>query len=87
MSSQPLQLTPEMRAALLAHPGEPLHIADEELRKVFIVIEQGSFPELEEEYVRSGLELAREQIARGKTSNASIASLIAEAQRRETLRT
>lgn len=87
MSSQPLQLTPELRAALLAHPGEPLHIADAELRKVFIVIEQGTFPELEEEYVRSGLELAREQIARGEISNTPIASLIAEAQRRESLPT
>lgn len=81
MSSQPLQLTPEMRAALLAHPGEPLHIADEELRKVFIVIEQGTFPELEEEYVRARLEEGFAAIERGEIEDWDSASIKTEGRR------
>jgi len=82
MEAPNLQLTPEMRAALLANPGEPLHIADEETRKVYLVFEQGAFPDLEEEYIREGLELAREQIHRGEVSTASIHEVIAKAQSR-----
>jgi hypothetical protein len=33
---------------------------------VYLLVEQGEFPELEEEYIRDGVELAREQIARGE---------------------
>jgi hypothetical protein len=82
MQTSIVQLTPELRQALLAHPDEPLYIADHETQKVYVLVEQGRFPALEEDYVASGLELAREQIARGKTSQASIEDIIAEAQRR-----
>jgi hypothetical protein len=82
MNTSHLQLTPEMRAALLAHPGEPLHIADNETRKVYLVIEEGTCPELEEEYIRDGLRFARDQIARGEVSNASIDQVIAKAKER-----
>ena len=77
MQTSNLQLTPEQRQALLVHPGQPVHIADEETRKVYLLLEQGAFPELEEEYIRQGLELAREQIARGEVSTASIDEVIA----------
>ncbi|HJQ80440.1 MAG TPA: hypothetical protein VJ828_10820 [Lacipirellulaceae bacterium] len=79
METSTLQLTPEMRAALAAHPGEALHIADKEMGKVYLVVEQGAFPELEEEYIRDGLDLARGQFARGQISTASIAEIIAKA--------
>jgi hypothetical protein len=80
MQASNLQLTPEQREALLVHPGQPVHIADEETRKVYLLLEQGALPELEEEYIRQGLELAREQIARGEISTASIDEVIAKAQ-------
>ena len=80
MDTSNLQLTPELRQALLANPGEPVHIADEETRKVYLLVEQGAFPELEEEYIRHGLEQAREQITRGEVSTASITEVIAKAQ-------
>jgi hypothetical protein len=80
------QLTPEIRQALAAHPDEPLYIADAETQKIYVILEKGQFPQLEDDYVRESLELAREQIARGETSNATIQELIAEAQRRETSR-
>lgn len=81
MQTHNLQLTDEQRQALLVHPGQPVHITDAETRKVYLLLEQGAFPELEEEYIRQGLELAREQIARGQVSTASIDEVIAKAQR------
>jgi hypothetical protein len=86
MENSNLQLTPEQRAALLAHPGEPLHIADQETRRVYLLFEQGAFPELEEEYIRQGLETARAQIAGGEISTASIDEVIAKAQARQSTR-
>jgi hypothetical protein len=86
METSPLQLTPEMRAALIAHPGEALYIADKETGKVYLVFEQGAVPELEEEYIRDGIELARQQITRGEVSSLSIDEVIAKAQQRQAAR-
>jgi hypothetical protein len=83
METLPLQLTPEMRAALIAHPGEALHIADKETGKIYLVVEQGVFPGLEAEYIRDGLDLAREQIARGQVSTASITQIVAKAKQQQ----
>jgi hypothetical protein len=86
MDTSHLQLTPELREALRAHPGEPLHIADEETRKVYLLVEQGAFPELEEEYIRQGLAVARDQISKGDTSTAAIADIISRAKRQSPLK-
>jgi Arc/MetJ-type ribon-helix-helix transcriptional regulator len=80
MDTSNLQLTPEMREALQANPGLPVHIADKETRKVYLLVEQGAFPDIEEEYIRQGLELAREQIASGNESTASIHEVIEKAR-------
>jgi hypothetical protein len=77
-----LELTPDQRDALLAHPDAPVYISDEQTRKVFMIIEKGQFPELEDEYIRDGLDLARGQIARGETSTKTIDEVIAVAERR-----
>ena len=74
------QLTPELRAALAASPGGLVHIADEATGKVYLLFEHGALPELEEEYIRDGLEVARNQLARGEISTASIDEVIAKAQ-------
>jgi hypothetical protein len=42
---------------------------------------------LDESYIREGLELAREQIRRGESSNTPIAEVIAKAQQRRASRT
>jgi hypothetical protein len=65
METSNLQLTPEMREALLANPGGAVHIADEQTRKVYLLVEQGAFPELEEEFIRARLEEGFAAIARG----------------------
>jgi len=81
MDTSNLHLTPEMRAALLAHPGEPLHIADAETRKVYLVFEQGAFPELEEEYIRARLEEGFTAIERGEVEEWDSASIKSEGRR------
>jgi hypothetical protein len=85
METSNLQLTPEQRQALLTHPEEPLYITDEQTQKVYVLVEKGKSPELEEAYIRDGLEIAREEIARGETSDAAVEQLIGEARRRHEL--
>jgi hypothetical protein len=75
METSALQLTPEQRRALLAHPDEPLYIADQETRKVYVLLETGKFPELEEEYIRARLEEARVAIERGDEEEWDSASI------------
>jgi hypothetical protein len=82
METSHVQLTPEQRQALAARPGEPVHITDEETHKVYLLVEEGVVPTLDEEYIRQRLEVARDQIARGEVSTAPIDAVIAEAQRR-----
>ena len=81
METSNLQLTPEMREALLANPGGAVHIADEDTRKVYLLVEQGAFPELEEEYVRARLEEGFTAIERGEEEEWDAASIKAEGRR------
>ena len=81
MEASNLQLTPEQRAALAANPGEPVHIADEETRKVYLLLEQGAFPELEEEYIRARLEEGFVAIERGEEEEWDSASIKTEGRR------
>ena len=80
MPTTHLQLTSEQREALQLNSGQPVHIVDQATHKVYVLLEQGACPDLEEEYIRAGLESAREQIARGEISTASIGEVIAKAQ-------
>ena len=82
MESPKPQLTPELRQALQDRPGQPIHIEDAETDKVYLLIEQGVVPTLDNQYIGEGLELAREQIESGETSNRPIGDVIREAQRR-----
>jgi predicted transcriptional regulator len=81
METSPLQLTPEMRAALIAHPGEVLHIADKVTGKVYLVLEQGVVPELEEEFIRARLEEGFAAIERGEEEEWDSDSIKAEGRR------
>jgi hypothetical protein len=81
METSSLQLTPEMRAALLAHPGEALHIADKETGKVYLVVEQGAYPELEEEFIRARLEEGYAAIEGGEEEEWDSESIKAEGRR------
>lgn len=81
METSNLQLTPDQRQALLANPGEPVHIVDEETRKVYLLLEQGAFPELEEEYIRARLEEGFAAVERGEVEEWDSASIKAEGRR------
>ncbi|HEY4232604.1 MAG TPA: hypothetical protein VGM76_04205 [Lacipirellulaceae bacterium] len=85
MPPSQVQLTSEQRQAILATPGEPIHIEDPETQKVYLLVEEGAFPQLEEAYIRQGLDLARQQIANGQISTATAVEVIAEAKRRSDL--
>jgi hypothetical protein len=85
METSNLQLTPEMRAALLTSPDGIVYLADPTTRKTYLLFEQGALPELEEDYIRDGLDLARDQIARGEVSEAPIAAVIAKAKQRHSV--
>ena len=82
MNQVPLELTPEMRAALSSNPGAPLHIADQQTRKVYLLVEQGMFPELEEEFVRGRLEEGFAAAARGEEEAWDSESTKAEGRQR-----
>lgn len=84
MEMSNLQLTPEQRAAIAARPDQPLYIEDAQTRETYLLVKAGRFPELEEEYIRDGLAVARDQIARGEISTASINEIMAQARRRKT---
>ena len=47
---------------------------------MYLLVEQGTYPELEEEYIRQGLEMARDQIAHGEVSTATIDEVIDKAR-------
>ncbi len=64
-SKSPFEYTPEQVQVLQRSAGEPLHIAVKENDKVYLVIEQGVIPSLDEDYIRRGLAKAAESIASG----------------------
>jgi hypothetical protein len=75
MDTSPLELTPAQREALLAQPDAPVYIADRETRKVYMLVEKGRFPELEEDYVRAKLEEGFAAIDRGEVEDWDAASI------------
>jgi hypothetical protein len=81
MDTSDLQLTPEMRAALSANPGSALYIADKETRKFYLLVEQGAFPELEEEYVRARIDEGLAAADRGDEEEWDSAAIKAEGRR------
>ena len=64
-----------MRQALAAHPDEPVYIADEATRRVFVLFEKGKFPELEDAYIRERLEEGFAAIERGEVEDWDAASI------------
>lgn len=59
------EFTPDQRRVLASNPEQVLHIPVAETNKVYLVIEEGVLPTLDEEYIRNGLAHAAEQAAEG----------------------
>jgi hypothetical protein len=64
-SSEQFEFTPEQLQFLRSQEGLPLHIPVEETNKVYLLVEQGTLPTLDEDYIRQGLCHAAEQAAQG----------------------
>lgn len=64
-SQSPFEFTPEQVQLLRTRAGEALHVSVKETNKVYLVVEQGTIPALDEDYIRRGLAEAAESIARG----------------------
>ena len=75
------QLTPEQRAAIAAHPDQPLYIEDAETRETYLLVKAGKFPELEEEYIRARLEEGFAAIERGEEEEWDSESIKTEGRR------
>jgi hypothetical protein len=60
------QFTPEQVQLLQNQCGLPLHVQVRETNKVYLVIEEGTIPTLDDDYIRQGLEHAAAQIERGE---------------------
>jgi len=78
MDISDLELTPAQRQALLAQPDAPVYISDQQTRKIYMLVEKGRFPELEEEYIRDRLEEGFAAIERGDVEEWDSASIKAE---------
>ena len=63
------QFTPDQVRVLESQQGEPLQVPVEGTNKVYLVIEKGIIPTLDEDYIRQGLAHAAEQAARGDEAN------------------
>ena len=76
-----LQLTPAQWEAILAQSDAPIYITDQATQKVFMILEKGCFPELEEQYIRDRLEEGFAAIDRGEVEDWDSASIKAEGRK------
>lgn len=81
MDTTQLQLPPELRLALAAQNGQPLHIHDRETQKVYLLMEQGTLPAFEEEELERLLQPALEDEARGDVVPLDMDAIRLEGQR------
>jgi hypothetical protein len=70
-SHNQFEFTPEQLEVLRNHTGMPLHVPVKQTSKIYLVIEEGVIPTLDEEYIRQGLEHAAEQVRRGEVAEFS----------------
>jgi hypothetical protein len=71
-SNHQFEFTPEQLKLLEGHAGQPLHVSVRHTNKVYLVIEEGVIPTLDEDYIRRGLLHAAEQAARGDENEWSV---------------
>jgi hypothetical protein len=64
-SHQRFEFTPEQVRLLHNKSGEPVHVSVKETNKVYLVIEEGVVPTLDDDYIRLGLAHAAEQAKHG----------------------
>jgi hypothetical protein len=75
-------MTPEMRAALQASGGAPIHIQDPETLRVYVVSERPVEITLDEDYIRRLIDEGLADVDAGRVAPWDIEATIAEAKRR-----
>jgi len=60
------EFTPQQIRLLEGRGGEPLQVPVKATNKVYLVVEQGVLPVLDDDYIRRGLAHAAEQVERGE---------------------
>ena len=68
-SQDRFEFTPEQLQLLRNRQGEPLHVPVKETNKVYLVIEEGAIPTLDEDYIRRGLAHAAAQAESGEVAD------------------
>lgn len=74
-------ITNEQRQALVLSGGSPIQLEDPETRQVYLLVEQPTTPQLDENYIREALQVALTELANGQEEEWDIESVIAEAER------
>ena len=67
-SDDRFEFTPDQIALLQNQHGEPFEVPVKATNKVYLIIEKGVMPSLDEDYVRQGLAHAAQQVAQGEES-------------------
>jgi hypothetical protein len=60
------EFTPEQLQLLQNQGGQPLHVPVGETNRVYLVVEEGLVPTLDEDYIRRGLSHSAQQAERGQ---------------------
>jgi len=84
------EITPEQRTALEQSDDHCLRLCDTQTNKVYVLIEQPASPAIEQEhleYMRQGVELARQEMQDGKVGPWDIEEAIALGKQRQAKRT
>ena len=77
-----LKITPEMRAALADHPGQPIEVEDDETRRVYLLVDAERGRALTEQWIRDQLKVGEEAATRGEIVDFDPESIKAEGRRR-----
>jgi hypothetical protein len=76
------KLTDEMRQALAAHPSGPIPIEDEQTQNFYVLLTRDDYCRLQDDCYRRELQVAFDQVDRGKVSDLDMDAILAEARRR-----
>ena len=60
------KLTPEMRAALAQHPGQPVEVEDDQSQKRYILVDAQNGRALAEQWIREQLQVGLDAADRGE---------------------
>lgn len=61
-----LKLTPEIRAALAAQPGQPLEMIDDETKQVYVLFERRHARDLLDRWILQELSVGEADVAAGR---------------------